>query len=378
MLRVDIKTDNPEKILSELVRERIEVSTPQKTDNGICFLIPTVYYPRLRQAEKTSEFTSRVTPLGLLGFLARKKRRTGLVIGALIGIFLIYLSTFYVWSVTIEGEGYVPESEILETLEYHGFKTGVMKKRVDVNEVAQSFLADREEFSFCTINISGAVAHVELSLRERTRHAEDAHDPYNLVSDADGVIVRLEVENGISAVTVGDSVHKGQLLVSGIMENTTNTAFRLVRSEGRVWAKVNKVLTFNVPLEYVEKKYTDEKYVSTLRILGHRIGFRRLPKSGDYDIITNTETPTVFGYELPFEVEKIMYAFWVEKTVTLTENEALIKAHDLYRKRAVTEFDGATVLDEVFSHEINGGTLTLTCEISAIEEISTRQKIQIK
>jgi len=374
VLRVEIKTADPEKTLSDLVREKIEFKHSEKTDDGVTVIMPNVYYPLLKRLG----LTASVVPIGLLGFISRKKYRTGLIIGAVIGIFLIYLSTFYVWSVTIEGEGCVPEKEVLETFERHGFKVGVKKSRIDVNEIAQLFLADRDEFSFCTINISGAVAHVELHLRVPTRYTEATHDPYNLISDADGVIVRLEVENGIAAVGLGESVHKGQLLVSGIMENTTNTAFRLVRAEGRVWARVNKTLTFSVPLEYTEKKYVDEKEVSVLRILGHRIGPRRLPKSGDYDIITSTEVPVIFGYSLPFEKEKILYAFWVEKAVTLTENEALIKAHDLYRKRALTEFEGATVLGEDFSHEIQDGILTLKCEICAIEEITARQKIQVE
>lgn len=356
----------------------LEFYRPQKTEEGILFECAVANYLNLRRVLSCINVEWESETEGLFGLFWAKRRRIGLAIGAIIGIFFIYLSTFFVWGVKIEGNGEVPVSEIVDTLAKHGFYEGALKSRFDVNEVAASFLADRSEFSFCSINISGAVAHVELHPLSPTRFSEPENDPYNLISDADGIIVRLEVENGMSAVKLGDSVHKGQLLVSGIMENTVNTAFRLVRAEGRVWARVNKTLSFSVPLEYTEKKYTSERSASRLKILGKKIGFARVPSKGDYDIISSVEIPEIFGCELPFGIERILYAFYVEKVETLTEEEALVKAHDLYRKRAVTEFDGATILEESFSHKIKNGELILTCEVCAVEEITTREKIEVK
>ena len=372
MLKVTVAHDSCEEVLSTLVREKIEFSSPTRCENGITFTVPAVYGGVIKRLG----LNAKITPVGFFGVLWRKKRRKGLFIGIILGIFLIYLSTFFVWSVKIEGAGSVPQAEILETLAAHGFHEGVIKRRIDVNEVAISFLADRNEFSFCSINLSGGVAHVELHPRRQKRYAEK-DDPYNLVSDADGVIVKLEVENGIAAVEVGEAVHKGQLIVSGIVENTTNTAFRLVRAEGRVWAKVEKNMSFSVPLEYVEKKYVDEKTASVIRVLGHDVGFRRIPRGSSFDVITSIEYPEIFNAELPFGIKRILYAFYVEREVSLTENEALIKAHELYRRRCITELDGATVLSEDFSHTVNDGILTLSCRASVIENICTRQKIEI-
>ena len=378
MLKIILLTTSPEKILSRLVASGLDFYSPEKCPSGMSIEISVFSFFAFKRLAGAYNIQYNVTALGIFGGFLRKKHRIGLFIGAVIGIFLIYLSTFFVWSVKIEGEGDIPEREILETLERHGFHEGVLKGRVDVNEVAQSFLADRAEFSFCSINVSGAVAYVELHRREPVRYSEPESDAYNLISDADGVVVRVEVENGISEVGVGDSVFRGQLVVSGIMENSINTAFRLVRAEGRIWARVEKLFEFSVPLEYTEKKYVKEKEVSLLRVLGHRIGFMRLPRDGEYDIISSIEKPEVFGRELPFGIEKILYAFYSEKTVTLTESEALIRAHDLYRKRALTEFDACVVEEESFSHRIENGCLILECRVTVIDDICTRQKIEVE
>ena len=44
----------------------------------------------------------------------------------------------------------------------------------------------------------------------------------------------------------------------------------------------------------------------------------------------------------------------------------------------MTELDGATVLSEDFSHTVEDGILTLTCHVGVIEDICTRQKIEVE
>ncbi len=378
MLKVYLKCSSPEKTLTRLLASGLDFYAPERCGEELKIELSLLSWFSAKRVFDSLGLERRVSFEGHFGKFWRKKRRIGLFIGAFIVIFFFYLSTFFVWSVKIEGEGDIPEREILETLERHGFREGVLKSRVDVNEVASMFLADRLEFSFCSINISGAVAHVELRRRIVTRYPEPEHDPYNLVSDSDGVVVRVEAENGLPEVKAGDTVVKGQLLVSGIAENTVNTAFRLVRAEGRVFARVEDVVSFEVPLEYTEKRYTGEKKVSVLSVLGHRIGFLRMPKSGEFDIVSSMEKPEIFGRELPFGIERILYAFYKEKTVTLTESEALIFAHDLYRKWCMSELDGAVIEEESFSHTTDDTTLVLECRVTSIKDICTRQKIEVE
>ncbi len=376
MLKIFVKTDRQEKFLSDMVHTGIDFYSPEKHSDGVMLEISFFDMHRFKKISHDLSFSYIAQPKGIVSYLYKRKKRLGIIIGSIFGIFLFYLSTFFVWSVKIDGEGDVELREVIESLAREGLYEGVLKKRVDVNEVAQSFLADRSEFSFCSINISGVVAHVELKRRIPTRFSESKSDPYNLLSDSDGVVVKVEALNGNAEVKAGDTVYKGQLVVSGVVQNTTNDAYRLVRAEGRVWAKVKTTLSFSVPLQYVQKKYIGEDGFTAVRVLGHRIGYVRFPKTGNYDIVTNFETPNALGFELPFSFEKILYAFYVEKTVKLTENEALCKAHDLYRKRAVTEFDGAVILEETFSHRIEDEVLILEVVTESIRDICVREKIK--
>lgn len=378
MIRFSIYTRTPEKTLSRLVLSHMNFHKPEKTENGIDIYVSATQFFTCRKVLDTLGEKYKATPVGLVGLFWRYRKRWGLFSGTILCIFLFYLSTFFVWSVRIEGNREVPDIEVIETLRAHGFYEGVFKNSVDTDEVELSFLADRREFSFCSINVVGGVAFVKLAPRIETRFAEDEHEPYNLVSSVDGVVVRLEVLNGQSVVEVGDTVHKGQLLVSGVIENTTNTLFRLRRAEGRVYARVVREERFSVPLEYVQKEYTHEKEVTRLRVLGRGLGAHFYPKGSNYDIVTSVETPTVFGYDMPFSKEKVVYAFYSEEKKTLDEEKALSLAHDMYRAWASTCLEGAVVENEEFSHTVEDGVLTLVCHIRAIEDIAKRTQINVE
>ena len=218
---------------------------------------------------------------------------------------------------------------------------------------------------------------MQLAERTPTRFAESENEPYNLVADADGVVVGVEILNGQSMVKVGDTVHKGQILASGVIENTVNTAFRLRRAEGRVFARCEREVEFSCELERTEKRYVFEKEKSRLFILSHPIGKRSFP-DGNYDVFVRVEKLEVFSRELPVGIEKTLFAFYEEKKVVLTEEEALKKARDEYLAWRAVELEGAVVESEEFSHTLEDGKLVLHCSLRAIENITKRTKIEVR
>ncbi len=377
MIKIRIRCTSSEKVLSRLVLSNIEFYHPEKKDGELALQVSVFSFLSAIRFLRSNGMKYKAYPMGTLALLWRYRKRWGLLAGTIISIFLFYLSTFYVWSVKIEGNSRVGDREVIETLYKNGFYEGVRRDSVDVNEVALGFLSDRSEFSFCTININGTVAHVELVERTPARFSESEHDPYNLVSDSDGVVVRVEILNGQSMVRVGDSVHKGQILASGVIENTVNTAFRLRRAEGKVFARCEKTVDFSVPLKMSERVYTHEKTYSRLYFLGRGFGWRDLEHEGEYDVITSVEKISFLGREFPVGIEKTLCAFSETRNRELSEQEALVRAHGLYRAWCSTELEGAVVESEVFSHAVENGTLTLSCTVVAIEDITSRQKIEI-
>ena len=71
----------------------------------------------------------------------------------------------------------------------------------------------------------------------------------NIISTADGTITRMEVKKGYSTLKIGEGIHKGQLLVSGV-KTYTDGSTKLFDSEAKIYAKTLRTVTLQIPKSY--------------------------------------------------------------------------------------------------------------------------------
>ena len=374
--RYVIETDNRERILTELIRSGVPFSTPRREENGISFtssFFKKKYFEHFFQGYDV-KITSK--PEGLLSSLFFLKERKGLVVGGILGIFLIYLSTFYVWSVKIEGNEALDSAEIIRIMAECGFYEGVKKSDVDVNEVQNEVLKRCHEMSFFSINVHGMVADVVVHERATSKKPDDRDEPYNLVADIDGVIVSAVILDGQPMFKMGDTVARGELLVSGVMDSTAE-GLRLRRADGKVFAKTSRTLNFSLPLEGYYKRYVREEKGLKYRILGKSIGKSVGDDNGNFDLEVKDEGLRVFGVIFPVTLERHTARYYTnEKSIISEEEGKEILLRD-YKKYISTELDSGEILEENFTYSREGDTLFLEVEVKAIENIAVRKKIVI-
>ena len=88
---------------------------------------------------------------------------------------------------------------------------------------------------------------------------DDISGPANVISKYDGVVGYVNTFDGDSVVTDGDSVVKGQLLISGVVEDKNDLSNRFVKADGIVMAKTyGRAYQASVPLEYTERVYSGQ------------------------------------------------------------------------------------------------------------------------
>lgn len=368
--RFTVKGKSPEKLLSELLASGLEFSAPKREEDGISF---TASYFKKEEVGRIFEDVSSA-PTGLICELFFLKKRKGLIFGAIFSVFLIYLSTFFVWSVRIEGNSEVESSVVKQLLYECGFYEGIRKSKVDVNELQNEVLSRCHELSFISVNIHGMVADVVVHERVSTKKPTDRNEPYNLVADIDGVIVSSLILDGQVMFKEGDTVIKGELLVSGIIDSTSE-GFRLRQAEGKVYARTSRTLEFVCPLEEYEKKVIKTEEKARLRILSHSIGRGLNDDSGNFEIERTEEEIKILGVTLPITLERLKAVYYSDKKSTLTEEEAKEKLLSDYKKYISTELDSSSILKEEFFYTLNSDALTLTAEVSAIENIAVKERI---
>ena len=100
---------------------------------------------------------------------------------------------------------------------------------------------------------------------------------------------------------VGDSVAKGDILVSGIIEGMSSTSF--VHSSGSVQAKIEKIFIEKADFYVAENTPTDKaKKQVDLEILGLKIPLYLGGETGEYDCQISEKTLRLFGQNLPIKI----------------------------------------------------------------------------
>ena len=308
------------KILSVLAKERISVWRLKYSDGKIKARIFAKDYKRLRKLRKNTEVKIKIAEKHGFPFFARKyRKRSGFMLG-IIAFFVIlkFLSTF-IWVINIEGNKTVSSEEIIKSLNQIGIEEGMKVSKLDAKNNAQSLLLLRDDLAWASLNIESCVLNVNVSeIKKSVR--EGVYVPSNLVARTDGIIRKIDASSGNVMVKVGENVHKGDILVSGIIESLSSTVF--VKSNAAVIAQVEK--------EYVEKadfvqklkvktgKVCNEKVIS---ILGVRVPLFLAKKHNPAEVEYEVCDISLLGSRIPVSIIGKKYSYYEDKEFSFTVEE---------------------------------------------------------
>lgn len=316
---------------------------------------------------------------GLLSKIKRYKYRFGLMLGGLVLIFSVFFSSKMVWRIDVTGNNLLEKEEVVEILEDNGLRLGTFIPRIDYDKLQNEILLSEPHISWISLNISGNTANVQI---KETLSTIDSDEEYysNIVAKADGQIVEIKEVSGKRVVSKNDVVKKGQILISGVIDSSTQ-GVRYEKAVGEVFALINKKINVEIPLEYQEKVYTGKEYTKRKYkifsfILNFSINNNKYNKN--YDKIETKETVKLFGFiELPVEVQKIKYYEYKYVTLTRTAKEATELAINDINKLIEAETDGAQVLNKDLKTTTENNKIIITCEMDYITDIAKEIKFVV-
>ncbi len=316
--------------------------------------------------------------LGFAVILARYRMRAGLFIGGALGLFLFIFSSLFVWDITVTGNENIPESVILDALEKNGLTLGTFIPTLNTERLEGIVSLEVDGISFISINLRGTVANTELREREENTEIVDMQSPSNLIATMDGQIAATEITGGISKVTLGQIVKKGDLLVSGVIDSAA-LGYRLVRARGSVSARTTLTFQTEVPLQTTENRYTGRtitkktlKFFSkTLKLFEKDTFFYE-----NYGTIEEERRIYLFGkIKLPIFLLETTYAEYEPTLQTLTEEEAQKKAEAILTEKRSEALSDAEILARHTEVACDGETLVLTEKVDCILNIAEEVKI---
>lgn len=328
------------------------------------------------QAKKAGASFTVISIKGLPVKFERHKGRIGFIVGAVIFIVILFYFSGFIWSVEITGNSTVSTADIEYTLSELGLSPGVRKNSFNSKSLEQQALMKLPELSWMHINLDGSVAKVEVG--ERTQEPEIVADdrPCNIKASQTGQILSIQVYEGVTELKVNDTVKKGELLVSGVIEEPKTQITRYVHARAKVIARTEHQLTVTVPYKTIKTEDTGKvvkKYA--LDIMNAEIPFYRSEPQGNYRRLVYKSPLTIFGVQFPIAWKTTVFCEYVNTPVTLTKPQALQKAKELLAQKEKTELSGVTIKSKQYSQDAGRNVLTLKGDYVCEEDIGVMQEI---
>lgn len=333
----------PERLVNLCNLNKIPVWNIKKSKNAIWADTTIKGFKKIRVPSHRSGVKIRITKKhGLPFFINRNKKRFGLVLGLCVSVFvLVFLSTM-VWSISVTGNQKLSSQKILSVFESVGIKKGCFKKAIVPEDVADEACKLLPELRWASVNIKGS--HVEIVVSERIEAPDfpEINTPCNLVAGEDGLIYSVEANIGKEKVTGGDSVLKGDILISGTLDRGEAVAAR-----GRVLANVQKHINIQyeeVPvLRFHETQQRKLIYFFGIKIpLGLKITCGNYCKNERYLTDGKTTLPvgifTESGYSL-------------EETDSFDEDEKELYLAEIYAQKYREILSEGEIQSSLFTYE---------------------------
>lgn len=283
-------------------------------------------YKKLKPIAKKTKSKISIQNKKGLPFVVHKYRKRKIFVGLLAVIFIaLFVMSKFIWNIEIKGNNQISKAEILEELNKQGLKIGAYKEKINSNSIINRVRLDKNDIAWMGIDLEGTNAIVEIKETSKAPEIIDENEYCNIVSNKEGMITKINVQNGTAVVKEGDIVKQGDILVQGYLEGKY-TGIRYVHAKADIEAKIwysKKEKVFLKQQIQVPTGATEEKY--TLNINNFKINFyKTLSKFENYDTINENKKLMIFSnFYLPIEITKKTNYEYVNEEKIYTEEELI-------------------------------------------------------
>lgn len=275
-VRIQVQGYSPERFLNLCRYHEILIWGLMPVGNAYEMYLTLDGFRRLKPiVRKTHTKVRLVKRYGLPFFIHRHRKRKAFLAGVLLCIGLLYFYSSYIWDIHFEGNDRWTDQTLLEFLDTKDVSPGMPKSRIDCARIVKDIRAGYDDIVWVSASIDGSRLRIQVKENEDTfwqeadeKPAENlegdaAGHPTDLIASQDGVITSIITRSGTPMVHVGDTVKKGDVLVSGRVE-VLNDAAEVIgcqyqESDADIYADTQMVYHDEIPTTYQEKKYNQKE-----------------------------------------------------------------------------------------------------------------------
>ncbi|MCI9017132.1 MAG: sporulation protein YqfD [Clostridia bacterium] len=336
-------------------------------------------FKKIKQIAKTTKCRIKIEEKKGMPFLLNryKKRKIFIVLLLLIIVSIITLSNF-VWNIEVIGNEKINQDEIIKQLEEKGVKIGISKQKIDSKKIINDIRLQRDDIAWMGIKVKGTNVVVEIVESDKKPEIIDEEQYCNIISDKEGIVTKINAQNGTALVKTGDIIKKGNILIGGWLEGKY-TGTRYVHAKGevqaRIWYSKKEKMSLNMQIE--EKTGRIEKNYG-MNINNLKINLpKALPKFQNYDtIIENKKLKLFSNLYFPIEFTKIVYEEKQKIEIKYTPEEAkqiLLKKLEEELKKEIKDVEN--IVNTQINYNQGNNEIEVELIYEVLENIGTKEKI---
>ncbi|MGI5895740.1 MAG: sporulation protein YqfD [Oscillospiraceae bacterium] len=366
-----------ERFLNQISQQNISIWDMETSPEQITGMVFVGDYKTLARMAQKCGVRIRVSERFGLPFVFQKyRKRVGVLIGLGAFLILIIVMQNFVWTLDVEGNESNSTERVTYVLQQLGLRPGAFIPSLNIEEIENKAILELDNIAWFTINNYGSRVVVEMKESVQPPEILDETTPCNIVATKSGVVRRTEIYTGQSVVDVGSVVSKGDLLVSGVVDNASEEIL-FKHARAKIFAETYFDESFEVLKTETKKVDAGNAFDHHfLNLFGFKIPlFVAFPLEGEYRT-TVTETPAhLFGLQLPFGLQTIHYEEYATETTAYNAEEAQARLYEIYESYKQTQLADIEILEETPEFTELEDRYVLKVSMVCFENIALEQKL---
>ena len=336
-------------------------------------------YKKLRQIAKKTKSKVKIQSRKGLPFILHKYRKRKIFLALFMVIIIgIIISSNYIWNIEVVGNVNISTREIIQSLEASGLTIGTSKNDIDTDTIINKIRLSRDDVAWIGITVKGTNAIVKVKEADKAPNILDENKYCNIIADKTGMITKINVQNGMATVKVGDIVEKGMTLVNGYLEGKytgTRYVHGAAEIEAKIWytKKEKASLVQQIPVQTgnEEKKYSIKFKKNKINL------FKTLSKFEKYDTINEDKKLMLFSnFYLPIEIIKTTNKEYVLQEITYTEEQVIEILTKKLEKELLQEIkDQNNIVNTNINTNLEDGYVEVEVTYEVLENMGIAQEI---
>lgn len=305
-------------------------------------------------------------------------KRYGIAAGVVIGLALLLILSNIALDIRVVGTDDPDEiRNIKEIVANEGIKPGAYIPSLNFLKAESSLFSISDDIAWVSIGHSGSVVTVNVSMATPRVRSDAGRMPCNIVAKRDGQIIKADVMVGELCTLLGNAVKKGDILVSGIVDNKNGGAY-YYHAMASITAQYTQTIELSQSLIDVVSLDKETVYRKYLSFFDFDICITPFVKPFTEAKISSSTVPiSFFGIKLPIGIRTVSYTKTKDYEIMYTEAEAkeiLMNKINLYEKNLIAD---QSIISKETDIETNDSGVYIRVEYILQGDIATESPIFI-